>query len=106
MYICLEINQLGNYRSMINSVLKAKPLEYIQVIDTDDEADVRRVIEFCGVPSHGMDQELIYHFEGSPYMFDGTELCNINGSFIIRLDKDKYRVMSEPVFKQLFELSV
>lgn len=92
---------------MISSILKAKPLDYIQVINTDDESDVRRVMNFCGVPSHGIDQELIYHFGGTPYMFEtpttNQELCNINGSFIIRLENGKFHLMSEWLFKRLFE---
>lgn len=91
----------------MSNILKAKPLDYIQVIDSDDESDVRRVIEFCGVPIHGMDQELIYHFGGSPFLFETPpthqELCNINGSFIIRLENGKFHLMSEGIFKQLFE---
>ena len=89
----------------MSNILIAKPLDYIQVIDTDDEADVRRVIEFCGVPSHGLVQELIYHFGGSPYMFDDNELCDINGSYIIRLDNGKFHLMSEWIFKQLYVIA-
>ncbi|MEF1338086.1 hypothetical protein REH81_15075 [Vibrio rotiferianus] len=50
----------------MSNILKAQQLDYIQVIDTDDKSDVRRIIEFCGVPSHGIEQGLIYHFGGSP----------------------------------------
>lgn len=91
----------------MSNILKAKQLDYVQVIDTDDESDVRRVIEFCGVPCHGIDQELIYHFGGSPFLFETStshqELCDINGSYIIRLENGKFHLMSECMFKQLFE---
>ena len=38
----------------MSNILIAKPLDYIQVIDTDDEADVRRVIEllWCSQSRH------------------------------------------------------
>ncbi|CAH7405921.1 hypothetical protein VCHA53O466_50198 [Vibrio chagasii] len=90
---------------MLNTLLKAHSLngnfKSIQVQQNDTNA--REVIIFCGEPSHGVDQELVYHTNGSPFMINGVEFMdNLDFCYILKFPDGELGILSKEVFESFF----
>lgn len=87
-------------------MLKAKTFQFIQI--KPDNANVREVIEFCGVPWYGISTALIQHEQGTHYKIHtesgSVPLEGLDNSFIIRTEDEVIHIMSESLFRQLFDV--
>lgn len=88
-----------------SSLLAITDFTYIQVLP--DEENISDIIKFGGVPEHGIEQELIFHNEGSPYMIENKEIVDIDNSYILRFPDingiKQFHFMSKEYFELLFK---
>lgn len=85
---------------MNSKILGLKEFDFIKV--EKDESNIEDIINFCGVPSHGVEQELIFHNEGSPYIFNNIEVCGMNEGYILKFKDGSFEVVSNFMFNKLF----
>lgn len=85
-------------------MLLARNIAFVQV----KSDNVNDVIRFCGVPQHGLEQELIFH-DSDPYLIPTepkpTPLDNLEGCYIVRFEDSSLHVFTKSIFTGLFSVS-
>lgn len=92
------MNRIQNWQDV-----KVRKFEFLRV--EKDCENIAQVMRFCGVEDKDIEQELIYHNGGDPYLIkNDTDAYSAAGCILIKFsDSDSIEVLNESLFFQFFE---
>ncbi|MEZ8198493.1 hypothetical protein [Vibrio splendidus] len=71
--------------------LSFKQFQLIKILP--DDSNYEEIMRFCGWSDEDINQEFIFHSEGSPTIIGSEELCDRDGDFVIKWEDGATKII-------------